>query len=219
MDTTPATKKANDFFAGYRERKFSKDQIMIFAGEINRNVFYITDGRIKKYSVNYKGEEIILTTFRPGSFVPVAQAIDQQTINRFYYAAETNVVTRVAPSKDVVAMLHANPDVMMALLKRVNRGLDEFLGRAVSLMASSALSRVAYEIYIEATRYGSPQPNGDYFLETSERTIAARTGLTRETVNREIRKLKDINAVTVERKGITIKDMKLLEKKLYKELL
>jgi CRP-like cAMP-binding protein len=116
-------------------------------------------------------------------------------------------------------MLLKNPDVMLALLHRVNRGLDEFLGRAVSLMASSALSRVAYEIYIETKRFGVKEPNDYFFIDVNERDIAARTGLTRETVNREIRKLKDIQAIKVERRGLIVKDLLLLEKKLYKELL
>jgi len=151
--------------------------------------------------------------------VPIAQAINQKTVNRFYYAADTDVTVRIAPTIDVVEMLHKNPDIMMALLHRVNRGLDEFLGRAVSLMASSALSRVAYEIYIETTRFGKLEESGNYYIDVNERNIAARTGLTRETVNREIRKLKDIDAVAVERRGLVIKDLQLLEKKLYKELL
>lgn len=219
IENMSATEKANQFFAKYRERHFSKGQIIVFPGEENKEVHYLTKGKIKKYSVNYKGDEIILTIFRPGSFVPVSQAIDQKSINRFYYAADTEITSHVAPKEEVYKMLLENPDVMMALLHRVNRGLDEFLGRAVSLMASSALSRVAYEIYIEAKRFGITEPDGNCFIDVNERSIAARTGLTRETVNREIRKLKDLNAVIVERRGLIIKDLQLLEKKLYKELL
>ncbi len=215
----PTKEKTDAFFEQYHERTFSKGQIIVFAGEFNKDVYYLVKGRIKKYSVNYRGDEIVLTIFRPGSFVPVAQAINQKTVNRFYYAAETDVTVRIAPTEEVVGLLMENPDIMMSLLHRVNRALDEFLGRAVSLMASSALSRVAYEIYVETTRFGKLEDSGNYFIEVNERNIAARTGLTRETVNREIRKLKDLEAVAVERRGLVVKDLQLLEKKLYKELL
>lgn len=139
--------------------------------------------------------------------------------NRFFYAADTDVITRVAPSADVVKMLKENPDVMMALLHRVNRGLSEFLDRSLSLMAGNALSRVAYEIYIEAHRFGNNEDGNAKFIDLNERGIAARTGLTRETVNREIKKLKQINAVKIERRGILVTDIAKLEKKLYKKLL
>ncbi len=160
-----------------------------------------------------------MTVFRPGSFIPISHAIDQPVKNRFFYAADTDVITRVAPTKDVLKMLEDNPDVMMALIHRINRGLNEFLDRSLSLMAGNALSRVAYEIYIEAQRFGVDEPDDAKFIEMNERTIAARTGLTRETVNREIRKLKEISAVKVERKGILVTDFTKLEKKLYKKLL
>ncbi len=214
-----ARKITDDFFKKYRERVYPKGEILVFAGENSKDVYYLTEGKIKKYSVNYKGDEIILNIFRPGSFLPVSQAINQRTVNRFYYATETDVRAHKAPTVEVEAMLYENPEVMMALLQRVNRGLDEFLGRAVSLMASNALSRVAYEIFIECKRYGILNKNKHFVIEMSERNIAGRTGLTRETVNREIRKLKQFEAVEVERGRIIIKDLKLLEKKLYKELL
>ena len=182
-------------------------------------MYYIKSGRIKKYSVNYKGEEVILTIFRSGSFVPIAQAIGQKVTNRFYYAADTDLEVFVVPAREVSKMLLDQPDVMLALLQRVNRGLDEFLGRALSLMAGSALSRVVYEIFVEARRFGVEEANNAIFIELNERAIAARTGLTRETVNREIRKLKHLGAVSVERRGLLVKDLGLLEKKLYKELL
>ena len=219
VDYVKARQTTKNFFDSYLERKFSKGQILVFPNEPNKNVYYLSEGRIKKYSVNYRGDEIIMTIFRAGSFLPIAQAVNQKMINRFYYAADTDIKVRVAPAKEVSDMLLKNPENMMALLHRVNRGLDEFLGRAVSLMASSALSRVAYEIYIETRRFGSLEDNGHYHIDVTERNIAARTGLTRETVNREIRKLKDIDAVAVERRGIIIKNLPLLETKLYKELL
>lgn len=214
-----ANEKTKEFFAGYRERRFSKGQVIIYANEVIDDVYYLVEGKIKKYSVNYKGDEVILTVFRPGSFLPIAQAIDQPVTNRFFYASETDVITKVAPSEDVVNMLKENPDVMLALLRRVNRGLNEFLDRSLSLMAGNALSRVAYEIYVEASRFGKKEKNGSIFIEISERGIAARTGLTRETVNREIKKLKDSSALRVERRGISVIDLSLLEKKLYKKLL
>ena len=210
--------KTEEFFAGYRERHFSKGQIIIFPDETSPLVYFLTEGKIKKYSVNYKGDEIILTVFRPGSFLPIAESIDQPLKNRYFYAAESDVITHVAPKNDVVEMLKKNPDIMMALLHRVNRGLAEFLDRALSLMAGNALSRVGYEIYVEASRFGTDEKTGK-FIEINERTLAARTGLTRETVNREIRKLKQINALKVERRGILVTDMSSLEKKLYKKLL
>jgi CRP-like cAMP-binding protein len=213
------TEKTLKFFSKFRVRNFTKNEVIIDPNVPNDNVFFIVSGRIKKYSVNYKGDEVVMTVFRRGSFIPITESIGQKLKNRFYYAADSEKVeTRVAPDSDVQKMLIDNPDVMLALLHRVNRALDEFLGRALALMASSALSRVAYEIYTEAKRFGIREAS-DIIISLNERSIAARTGLTRETVNREIRKLKEIQAVRVERRGIIVTDLTKLETKLYKKLL
>lgn len=214
-----ASEKAKEFFDSYHERHYLKGEQIISPDEPNDLVYYLVSGRIKKYSLNYKGEEIILTVFRPGSFLPIDQAVGQKLKNRYYFAADTDITVRVAPSKDVTQMLAKNPDVTLALLHRVNRGLHEFQNRSLSLMTGNALNRVAYEIYIEAKNFGKKINKSELNIDLSERGIASRTGLTRETVNREIRKLKDAGAVSIKHGSITIKDLDILEKKLYKKLI
>lgn len=212
------TDKTLEFFSKFHTRRFKPDEIIIRPDTPNDNVYLIVKGRVKKYSANYKGDDIILTIFHEGSFIPIANSIGQSIRNRFYYSADTEVEVRVAPKEEVTGMLVSNPDIMLALLHRVNRGLDEFLLRTYGLMAGTALSRVAYEIYTEASRFGIKKPEGT-LTEINERAIASRCGLTRETVNREIRKLKNANILTVNRGSIAIHDMEGLEKRVYKNLL
>jgi CRP/FNR family transcriptional regulator len=214
-----ASEKTKEFFYSYHERHYLKGDQIISPDEPNDLVYYLVSGRIKKYSLNYKGEEIILTVFRPGSFLPIDLAIGQKLKNRYFFAADTDIAVRVAPAKDVTEMLANNPDVALSLLHRVNRGLHEFQNRSLSLMTGNALNRVAYEIYIEGKNFGRKISKTDTCIDLSERGIASRTGLTRETVNREIRKLKEAGAVSVKHGSITIKDLNILEKKLYKKLI
>lgn len=214
-----ASSKTKEFFGKYHERHYLKGDVIISPDEVNDHVYYLVSGKIKKYSLNYKGEEIVLTVFRPGSFMPIDHAIGQEFKNRYYFAADTDITVRVAPSKEVTNMLSNNPDVALTLLHRVNRALHEFQDRSLSLMTGNALNRVAYEIYIEAKRFGQKANKNELNIELSERGIASRTGLSRETVNREIRKLKDANCVSVNHGSITVKDLEILEKKLYKKLI
>jgi CRP-like cAMP-binding protein len=218
MEGSPKN-KTEKFFAAYKEQRFSRGQILIFSGEISKDVFFLTSGKAKKYSTNYKGEEIILTTFKKGTFFPVSQAIHQNMPNRYYYAAETDMTAYRAPATEVYEFMMQHPDELMALLKRVYNGLDEMLGRVVTLVATNALGRVIYELVVTTRKLGTMEPSGHYFLDINERGIGARTGLTRETVNREIRKLKDAGFVEIERRGIVVKNLAGLEAKLYKELI
>lgn len=137
-----------------------------------------------------------------------------KTPNPYVYEAETDIDVRQAPVEDAVKFLKDNPDVTFDLLSRVYRGTDGLLGRMAHLMASSAKSRLMYELIIEAQRFGAKQDDNSHILTIHEKDLAARAGLSRETVSREMTKLKDKNLVEITNKTIIVKDLIALQKKL-----
>lgn len=207
------------FFAHYPAKTYQHDKILIEPNNSSDFIYFVESGKVKKYNLNYRGDKIILTMFRPGSFLPIADAFNQDLKNCFYYSPEGEAVLRVAPKQEVYDFLTKNPEVVFDSLRRINRRLIEFQNRSLSLMAGNASSSVAYEIYVEASRFGSEDDKkGSISINLTEKGIASRCGLTRETVNREIRKLKDNNLVIVERNGLVVIDLAGIEKRLYKKL-
>lgn len=79
------------------------------------------------------------------------------------------------------------------LLSRVYRGVDGLLGRLTHLMASSARTRLVYELVVEGERFGTEREDGAITLDINEKDLGARAGLSRETVSREAHKLKNEN--------------------------
>lgn len=199
---TDIEQKISTFFEGFTDKRYPKGQILIFAGESPDNVYYLRSGRVSKYQVSYRGEEVVVNVFKPGSFFPMSWALNQSE-NKYFYKTESAVRINVAPEKEAVDFLKNNPDVMLDLLTRLYKGTEGVLGRMVQLMAGSAKSRVAYEIEIELARFGD---KGSKEIEMSETYLASRTGLARETVSREINKLKTLGIIEVQGKSIVIKD-------------
>lgn len=215
MDETVA-KKIEDFFAQYRVRKYAKGQILILNGDETDYVYHLEKGNVKQYDVTYRGDEIILNIFKPPAFFPMSLAVNKAK-NPYIYEAETDVELRQAPADETVEFIKANPDVLFNLLSRVYRGVDGLLGRMTYLMASSAKSRLIYELIIEARRFGKPEAGG-YILSTSEKDLGARAGLSRETVSREMAKLKNEGLVEIKNKTVVIANTVALEKKLGQEV-
>jgi len=141
-----------------------------------------------------------------------------KTPNKYFYKTETPVVLHAVPADDARAFLEANPDVALDLLGRLYRGLEGVYGRLVHLMSGTARSRLSYELIIECRRSGNRQDDGSYTLKINELDLAARSGLSRETVSREIKKLKDKKCVDIVKNVITIKDITQLEQALGSEL-
>jgi CRP-like cAMP-binding protein len=148
-----------------------------------------------------------------GAFFPMQWALTAMS-NKFFYVAESDIEARVAPPEPVINFLKENPDVVLDLLTRVYIGVDGLLGRMVQLMSGSAQSRLLYELLIECRRFGEKAADGSCFIAINESELAARAGLSRETVSREMQKLSRNGLVHVSHSGILIERLDELERKL-----
>ena len=211
------TEKVEKFFSKFPERQYPKGQILIFAGDEPTYVYYLKEGKVRQYDISYKGDEVVLNVFKPDAFFPMSTAI-LDTPNKFFFDAETAVLLRQAPAKKVVKFIIDNPDVMYDLITRVYRGTEGLLGRMAYLMTGSAQSRLVYELIIEAHRFGKRQKDKSVMLVINEKSLGTRVGLSRETVSREIHKLKSQKLLEISRVGIRIFDTDKLAEKLGAEI-
>lgn len=209
--------KVEQFFSQYKSHNYTKGQVLLLNGETLTHVFQLLSGKVKSYDVTYRGEEIILNLFKSPAFFPMSLAVNK-SINNYIYEAETDIEVRLAPVDEVVAFVKANPDVLYDLLKRVYRGVEGIMGRMSHLMSSSAKARVMYELIIEGRRFGKADDKSTITLDINEKELGERAGLSRETVSREVRKLKEEKVIAVSKDGIVINNLALLEKKLNQTL-
>lgn len=201
--------KIETFFSAYRSRHYAKGQILILNGDTSDVIYQVIGGRVKCYDVSYRGDEIILNMFKPPAFFPMSLALTEGA-SHYIYAADTDIVIRQAPAKDVLRFLEQNPDVLLDLLKRVYIGVEGILGRLGFLMSGSAQSRLTYELVLEARRFGEKDSDQRSRLLLSEKDLGARTGLSRETVSRELQKLKARGLIKTQAKEIIIPDIAAL---------
>lgn len=210
-------KKIEKKFSSYRQHTYPKGQIIIFAGDDPEYVYFLVKGKVRQYDVSYRGDEVIVNIFKPKAFFPMSWALNR-THNRYFFKTEEATTVHLVPADDAVSFMKSNPDITLDLLARVYKGVDGVLERVVHLMSGTAKSRLIYELLIECKRFGAKNSKGAYILDTNETDIAARSGLSRETVSREMHKLKKQGLVSVTRSGVTVKDLVELEKILGREL-
>lgn len=86
--------------------------------------------------------------------------------------------------------------------------------RMAYLMASNAKNIVMYGLLIEARRFGTKQADGSCIILLSETELANRVGLSRESVSRQVKKLKNAELLENEHGSIIIKDLVALERAL-----
>jgi CRP/FNR family transcriptional regulator, cyclic AMP receptor protein len=215
--STEVASKVHEFFSKYPKREYPKGQILVFADENPEHIFYLTEGQVREYDVSYRGEEVIVNIFKAGAFFPMSWAINK-TPNHYFFKTEKETELHAVPADAALQFLKDNPDVTLDLLARLYRGLDGLLGRVVHLMSGTAKSRLLYELIIECRRFGQQQPDGSYVIKANETDLAARSGLSRETVSREMHKIKKNSWVEVAKGSILVHDITLLENALGSEI-
>ena len=200
-------KKIDEFFTRFKYQKYKKGEILVRADDDPPGIFYLKSGRVKEYAISKKGDELVVNMFKPISFFPMSWAINN-TPNMYFFEAIIDIEVWRAPKDKVLEFIKANPDVLCDLLSRVYRGTDGMMTRMTYLMAGNAYARLITELIIHAKRFGNP-------LRISEKDLAASSGMTRETISREMKTLKDKGIVSFQKNSLTIKNLKELENELF----
>lgn len=207
--------KIEQHFSHYPLRTYSKGQILIHAGDDPQFIYYLDSGKIRQFDITYRGDEIVVNVFKPGSFFPMLWAITKLE-NRFFFDVEEEAQVRIVPAAEAVEFLRSNPDVCYDLLRRVYIGANGLLDKITHLMSGSALNRVLYELVIECRRFGVKATDGTYKISINEHDLAIRAGLSRETVSRELTKIRRDQNIIIEHNNIHIINLASLETKLAK---
>lgn len=205
------SKKIETFFTQFRHQEYKRGEILIRSDDPPPGVFYLTDGSVKQYAISQNGDEIVVNIFKPISFFPMSWALNE-TPNVYYFEAMTDIKVWRAPKKESVLFVKDNPDVLYDLLKRVYSGLDGTLLRLTYMMSGDAYERLITELLIYAKRFGKGQLTMEVTI--SEKDLAIQAGLTRETVSREMKILKEKGLIGFDNHQLIIKDILALESEL-----
>lgn len=207
-------KKIKSFFDGFRSQKYKKGEILIRADDAPTGILYLESGLVKEYTISKKGEELVVNIFKPGTFFPLTWGINN-SVNHFFYEAVSPVEIKKAPRENVIEFLKKENDVLYDLTSRLCRGLDGMLMRMVYLMSGSAYTRLITELLLTAKRFGVKDPKtGFTTCHITEKDLAAETGMTRETISREMKILKNKKIVEFHTNELVIKDIHRLEEEL-----
>lgn len=205
-------RKVTDFFTSAEEQVYRKGDIITFPHEDPDGVMFLVEGLVEQYDVTPEGNKISVNIFKPTAFFPMSWAINK-TPNVYFFAALTEVRLKKAHPDTVAQFVQQNPDVMFDLLSRVYKGTEGLLRRLVLAASGLASNRLIYELLLESYRFGDNSQGMKKTIKIKQSNLAARSGLARETVSRELHKLEREGILTLTKEGIVF-DVVELENKL-----
>lgn len=156
-----------------------------------------------------------LNIYKSHALFPMSSVLNSQE-NRYAFAALTEVEGYFAPKKDLEQLLNKNPQVLFDLLGRIYRGLDGFFMRLEALMSGDAYLRILTQLIIHARRFGKTNDNKVVFdWHLTHHQLASQTGLARESVTKELKKLQNKGLVGYSGKKLFVHDLIRLEKEYF----
>jgi CRP/FNR family transcriptional regulator len=207
---TPDQKQLESFFVKYPIRHFDKGQIIIAANETPPGISYVVSGQIRQYDITDLGTDIVVDILLASSVFPLDWAVRDRD-SQYFYQALSPVGIRTAPLDELEVFLKQNPNLLFTLLTRSVAAMMIMQRRMVHLMSGVTFNRVMFELITQGKRIGYKHLDGSYTLNLHEDELAQMAGLTRETVNREVGKLKRLGLVEVSHRRLRIKNLAELE--------
>jgi CRP/FNR family transcriptional regulator, dissimilatory nitrate respiration regulator len=164
--------------------------------------FIVIDGWVKIYRSTAAGDETVIDIVKKGDCFAEAVAF---TGYRYIATAEAVTNARVGriPADHLVRCIHGSPDIALAMIASVSQRMHHLIQQVEQLKVQSGVQRVAEFI---ASLSLAQQGKCATALPYDKVLIAARLGLTPESLSRAFAKLRSVG-VAVDASQVVINDI------------
>lgn len=196
-----------------RRQTLPRGEALCRKGEEGNTLYMIIAGKIKIVRHSINGDEVILAVLSAGDFCGEMALLDGLPRSADAIAVEETslyVLTRADFFSCVASNERAVKTILSTLSKRLRKA-DDFLEDIFFLNVSSRLVKKLLEMVGSNV---SQEEGGIIRLNITQTTIAGMIGASRESVNKELRNLREQGLIEIAEKKIMILDVNKLRMKL-----
>lgn len=163
----------------------------MYRGDMLYEVFIIKSGFVKLYDVDNSGLEKILHIVTAPSIIPFAFFSGNDSEIRWYYATLTKCELFTMPWESLRDAMKKDGALGLTIMNQFSTDMHELLSRLSSLGKSRATEKLAATLKFFTACLGDQQPQGWWSIPfpITHQLIADITGLTRESVTTNMKKL------------------------------
>ena len=194
------------------EKLYKKGDIIFREGSFPAGIFYITDGKVKKYKLDKDGKEHIIYVADKGELLGYHALLSE---DRYPDSAATLEESKIAfiPKDDFLQVLEQSDTLSKRLLKTLSH---EFavLSNSLSMFAQKSVrERLALQLIVMREKYKiNFQPGMPVEINMSRDDLASIVGTVRENVVRLLTEFKDAGILATKGRKIIVLDVKKLIK-------
>ena len=197
-----------------QKQTLRKGDVLFRNGEEGHSLYMITAGKIKIVRQSRDGDEMILAVLSTGDFCGEMALLDGLPRSADAIAVEETHLYGLN-RKDFLSYVMNNETAVRAILSALSKRLrkaDDFLEDIFFLNIAARLAKKLIELArSNGFREGD---NGPIKLSFTQKDLAGMIGATRESVNKELRSLREKNLIALSGKAILIQNMEGLQKRI-----
>ncbi|MCA1824141.1 MAG: Crp/Fnr family transcriptional regulator [Mycobacteriales bacterium] len=187
-------------------RRLARGQVLFVEGEPSEHLFVVISGRVKVLVGSTRGEELVLAVLGPGDALGELGILDGDVRSAGAEALD-DVELLAVPAAVVVDLLAQSPRVAHAVAQELAATVRRLTGSTADLVFLDLPRRLA-KLLLETAGPGSD----DAELGMAQSEVAARLGVTRQSLNRALAGLQRRGWIEVQRNHVRLRARDALER-------
>jgi len=189
---------------------YKKGEIIFREGSLPSGIFYITNGKVKKYKVDKEGKEKIIYVANTGELLGYHAVLAEE---RYPDAAATLEESTIAfiPKEDFLKTLAQSEVLNRRLLKTLSHEFAVLANSLTMFAQKSVRERLALQLIVLREKYKvNFKPGMSVEINMSRDDLASLVGTARENVVRVLSEFKEAGIVETKGRKIIVRDVNRL---------
>lgn len=193
--------------ANMSEENYQKGQNIFREGGYPTGIFFIKEGKVKKYKVDKEGREQIIYVANTGELIGYHALLAEE---RYPDNAATLEESRIAfiPKEDFLQVLNSSKVLPQRLLKTLSHEFSVFANSLALFAQRSVRERFAMQLVLMREKYKQNfTPGMEVEINMSRDDLASLVGTARENILRILKDFKEEGILETKGRKIIIKDV------------
>jgi len=189
------------------EDTYKKGEVIFREGAYPAGIFYITEGKVKKYKVDKDGKEQILYVANKGEIIGYHAILAEDRYPDAAAALEASTITFI-PREDFLATIQSSSVLSKRLLKTLSHEFAVLTNNISAFGQKTARQRLALHLIVLREKYKVDfQPGDPVTINMRREDLAGIVGTARENVIRILKEFKEEDILETKGAQIIIYDI------------
>lgn len=190
-------------------KNYRKNEAIFTEGTIPNGIFFLKNGKVKKYKVDNDGREQIIYIYNAGEFFGYSAILSNDTYGDTTLAIENSVIAFIS-KENFLRILDHSDFFSKLLLKSLSHEFSVMANLMTVLSQRTVRERVALSLLILHRKYQSNIAEDKTYITLSRTDLANMVGTANETLARILHDFREDHLIVMEGRKILLIDLERL---------